>query len=267
MRDFKKRSKFRIIFRGLFYVFGLGLLFISCSKNQTDIVLTPVNTLDYYVKENSELERDILIACAASEMPGNLDFDVSLFYYPVEGAYGFTYFESENGDIDPNDFTEYIKKGTETPLPVFNGYLMRYPFQFEDKEPWSTMTYKSDGKLHVCDPIKMKQDSKPTIYAPELINIDLTSPTEPLFSWEADTDPETVIYFQVVSDTLGNLISGTYTYEKHWQFYDLSNVVLNIHDVSPPPELSPNTKYNFMLMAVSEDNWVNLAGEKEFVTE
>ncbi len=253
--------------RSILYLIGLGLLIVSCSKNETDILLVPVNTLDYYVKENNDLERDMFIACAASEMPGKPDFDVSLFYYPVEGAYEFTYFESENGNIDPNDFTKYIKKGTETPLPVFNGYLMRYPFLFDGKEPWSIMTYKTDGKLHVCDPIKMKQNSKPTTYPSDLIEIDFTTPIEPLFSWEADTDPETVIYFQVVSDSLGNLISGTYTYEKHWQFYDLSNVVLNIHDVSPPPELSPNTKYNFMLMAVSEDNWVNLVGEKGFVTE
>ena len=253
--------------KNILLIIGMGLMIVSCSKKEKEILLVPVNTLDYYLGENKDLERDILIACAASEMPGDPDFDVSLFYYPVEGAYEFNYFESGDGNIDPNDFKEYIKKGTETPIPVFNGYLMRYPFQYNGKEPWAIMTYKSDGKLHVCDPIKMKQNSKPTIYAPQLIEIDLTSPTEPVFSWEADTDPETVIYFQVVSDTLGNLISGTYTYEKHWQFYDLSNVVLNIHDVSPPPELSPNTKYYFMLMAVSEDNWVNLIGKKEFVTE
>lgn len=252
--------------RKIAYLIVLSFLVISCKK-ESNIALIPVNTLDYYVNKNSNLERDILIACAASELPDNLDFNVSLFFYPVEGAYEFTYFESVNGNIDPNDFTQYIKKSTKTPLPVFNGYLMRYPFLFDDKEPYSVMTYKTDGKLHVCDPVKMKQNFKPTIYDPGKFEFDLTSPTEPLFSWEADTDPETVIYFQVVSDTVGNLISGTYTYDKYWQFYDLSNVVLNIHDVSPPPELSPSTKYNFMLMAVSEDNWVNLAGMKEFVTE
>jgi hypothetical protein len=145
--------------------------------------------------------------------------------------------------------------------------LLRYHFTFENTEPWAIMTYKSEGKLHICDPIKMKQDSKPTIYAPQLITIDLTSPTESVFSWETDSDTETVIYFQVVSDSLGNLISGTYTYDKHWKFYDLSNVVLNIHDVNPLPELTPNSKYKFTLMGVSEDNWVNLIGVKEFVTQ
>ena len=78
---------------------------------------------------------------------------------------------------------------------------------------------------------------------------------------------DNIIYFEVVADSLGNLVSGTYTYDKHWKFYDLSNVVLNIHDVTPPPELTPNAKYKFTLMGVSEDNWVHLAGEKEFVTK
>jgi hypothetical protein len=253
--------------KNLISLFALSFLIISCSKKEADVLLIPVNTLDYYVNQNKDLERDILIACAASEKPENTNNNVSLFYYPVDGAYEFNYFEAKDGNIDPNDFTQYIKKLPEIPLPVFGGFLMRYPFTFDNSEPLAIMTYKSDGKLHICDPIKMKQDSKPTIYASQLITIDLTSPTEPVFSWETDSDTETVIYFQVVSDSLGNLISGTYTYDKHWKFYDLSNVVLNIHDVNPPPELTPNSKCKFTLMGVSEDNWVNLVGEMEFVTK
>ena len=262
---FQRQNSFSI--NNLISLFAISFLVISCSKKEDDVLLVPANTLDYYVKQNMDLERDILIACAASEKPENTEYDVSLFYYPVEGAYEFNYFESKDGNIDPSDFSQYIKSSTESPLPVFGGYLMRYPFTFDNSEPWAVMTYKTDGKLHVCDPIKMKQDSKPTNYMPQIIEIDFTLPTEPEFSWEVDSETETVIYFQVVSDSLGNLISGTYTYDKHWQFYDLSNVVLNIHDVNPPPVLTPNSKYKFTLMGVSEDNWVNLIGEKEFVTE
>lgn len=263
----EKQAQIRFHLFRFFYVISLSLFLLSCSKKETEILLVPVNTLDYYVKENEHLEKDILIACAASEMPDNTEFNVSLFFYPIEGVNEILVFESDKDDINPEDYTQYTKKQTYYALPVFNAYLRRFPFTYGVKEPWAIMTYKTEGKIHICDPIKMKQNSKPTVYAPQLIEIDLSSPTEPIFSWEADTDSETVIYFQVVTDTLGNLISGTYTYDKHWQFYDLSNVVLNIHDVSPPPELSPNTKYKFTLMGVSEDNWVNLAGEKEFITE
>ena len=79
--------------------------------------------------------------------------------------------------------------------------------------------------------------------------------------------PENVIYFQVISDTDNNLISGTYTIEKNFTFYDLDNVVFNITDPNANPTLEPNKTYNFTLMGVSEDNWVNLFMEKELRTE
>ena len=59
---------------------------------------------------------------------------------------------------------------------------------------------------------------------------------------------------------MGNLISGTYTYEPNFTFYDLSNVVLNITDTSSVPLLKENSTYTFTLMGVSEDNWGKFDG-------
>jgi hypothetical protein len=67
----------------------------------------------------------------------------------------------------------------------------------------------------------------------------------------------------VVSDAQNNLLSGTYTYEKRYRYYELDNVVLNITK-GVPPALKNNALYNFTLLAVSEDNWVNLFSEIEF---
>jgi len=63
-----------------------------------------------------------------------------------------------------------------------------------------------------------------------------------------------------------NLISGTYTIEKTFTFYDLSNVVFNITDPNSNPTLEANQTYKFILMGVSEDNWINFFLEKEFIT-
>jgi hypothetical protein len=70
----------------------------------------------------------------------------------------------------------------------------------------------------------------------------------------------------VVSDTAGNLVSGTYTEQKHFQFYGLNNVVMNGHDVQPPPTSRPDSAYTFTLMGVSKDNWVNLMAMEPFTT-
>jgi len=62
------------------------------------------------------------------------------------------------------------------------------------------------------------------------------------------------------------LLSGTYTADTNWNFYDLSNVTLNIRDVNPVPSLDSNSTYTFTLMSVSDDNWVTTFGQKEFKT-
>ena len=146
-----------------------------------------------------------------------------------------------------------------------NGKLWRFKHTGIESERWGIVTYKTAGKLHVCEAIRLKIADKPTQDAPILIDITENGDT-PYFEWEDGLIEENVIYFQVVADLNDNIISGTYTYDKWWQFYDTSNVVLNIHDVTPAPSLQTGEQYKFILMGVSEDNWINLMGEKVFGT-
>ena len=66
-----------------------------------------------------------------------------------------------------------------------------------------------------------------------------------------------------VRDAENNFLSGTYTFEKWFQYFNLSNVVLDIN-TSNPPNLIEGNSYNLTLMGVSEDNWVNLLIQKGF---
>lgn len=50
---------------------------------------------------------------------------------------------------------------------------------------------------------------------------------------------------------------------KYISYYNTSNVVLNI-TTQTPPSLIVGNNYNFTLMDVSEDNWVNLVIQKTF---
>ena len=77
----------------------------------------------------------------------------------------------------------------------------------------------------------------------------------PKFTWQAGTIKETAIYFEIISTENNNLRSGTYIYNKWFQYYNLSNTILNITRTSLPNLLVENN-YNFALMCVSEDNWV-----------
>ena len=242
------------------------LLFSSCDD---EVVLTPLpsSNLAEYLEENPDMRlvRDSLIACAASMQDVNAEFPISIFFLPEGNASNFRYFETENIEDDNSDFGKYEEMvlGTE---PVFNGYLRSFPRAAITENTWGLVTFERDGNIHASNPIRLKYNNLPTEYSSDLVTIDQSQPLSPLFTWEDGSIDENEIYFQVISESNGDLLSGTYTYEKSFRFYDLSNVILNIRDVEPVPILESGENYGFLLMAVSIDNWVNLIVEKGFMT-
>ncbi|QLG45779.1 hypothetical protein [Costertonia aggregata] len=233
---------------------ALYLLF-GCSTDKLNDISVSESSL-----ANKEVVLDNVIACAASNENDDL---VSVFLYPRPGATNIRYYETTDTRLDKNDFDNYTL--VDFPLvDVFNGYLKKFEVP-ANKEKWAIVSFDEAGLTHVSNPIRLKQETKPTEYLPQNVSINASS-NMPIFSWTDGTYDDTVIYFQVVSDQLGNLISGTYTIEKNFQFYKLDNVVLNITK-STPENLNRNQPYKFTMLAVSEDNWVNLFTEVDFTIE
>ena len=232
------------------------LLFsISCTKEK--VFLAPQN-LQEYLNINSGLIADEVIACAASD-----EFDTSIsyiFYYPIVGATEVQYFETASTAVNEKDFSLYTRKN----LPkeeVFNGHLERY-VRKDVNEVWSIVTFKTKGKLHKSNPIRLKHQTKSTEWTNQ-VAIDFSQNISPKFSWQDGAYKENAIYFQVITDINNDLLSGTYTYDKWFQYYLLDNVVLNV-TTEKPPALKVGFEYNFTLMGVSLDNWVNLVIVKRF---
>ncbi len=219
-----------------------------------------------YIELNLDRDLGDIIACAGGKeggLFGIAEEPTSVFFYPVEGANDFRYFEAEKV-MDSLDFSKYFQKELDCES-IFNGYLRKFNNLPFSGERMGVVTYKTPGKLHVCNPIRQKTTVKPTEVNPDLATI-MANGVNPTFNWVDGLITENAIYFQVISDEADNLISATYTFEKAFTFYDLSNVVLNITDSTSIPMLEPNQNYKFTMMGVSKDNWVNLFIEKEFST-
>jgi hypothetical protein len=244
----------KIVFKLIFLLVVLN----SCSENEK--VLNS-NNLQEYINENNNRAIDEVIACAA-----NANGDTGLtyvFYYPIEGASEIKYFETETLSVDKNDFSNYNRIKLDI-TDVFGGKLQRFS-RTNPEESWCIVTYLTNGKLHKSNPIRIKNKTKPTLWKEE-VAIEYPKSLEPKFIWSDFNITDNAIYFQVISDKKNNFISGTYTYDNFFQFYNINNVVLNIN-TSTPSDLTLDTSYNFTLMAVSEDNWVNLVLQKPFVTQ
>jgi hypothetical protein len=237
---------------------AFSILFFSCSE---DSDITIPRNLQEYIDANSNRELDEVIACAAN---ANANKSLSyIFYYPVDGSSEVRYYEANSLDIEKNDFSNYKRIILEE-TDVFGGKLSQFS-RTNSEESWCIVTFLTDGKFHKSNPIRLKNATNPTTWKKE-VAIEYPTTLEPKFTWSDFSITDNEIYFQVISDVDDNFISGTYTTDNYFQYYDINNVVLNIN-TSTPDDLILDDTYNFTLMAVSEDNWVNLVIQKSFDVE
>jgi len=238
----------------------LVAFFFACRSDDCDgIKEEPLYALDELVALN-EVARDSVIACASGSL--NVD-EVVVYLYPRPMAEEIRYFETENTQVNPLDFQNYTKVRLDLE-DLFNGYMAKFTTQTIE-EKWVIVTFMENGILNLSTPIRLKHKTQNTIFNNEVL-INQSQSGMPLFTWDNLLDPQDAIYFQVVSDDTNKLLSGTYTFETNFRYYDLDNVVLNVTREAPP-NLVVGQEYNFTLMGVSEDNWVNTLAQRSFILE
>jgi len=236
-------------------LFVMCSMLYACGSDENTIALD--TSLAVLVQAN-EIEIDNVIACASgSETDQNT---IIAYLYPRPGASDIRYYETSQIDVNKNAYENYQRIDI-TPSNIFNGYLQKFTRTIT-QEKWVIITFFEDGKLHLSNPIRLKHRTKPTEFT-ENVGINTDAETMPVFTWEDGIFEDNKIYFQVISNSNGDLLSGTYTFEKQFQYYKTDNVVLNITQ-GIPPQLTPMNSYNITLMGVSEDNWVNILIDKEF---
>lgn len=224
--------------------------------------------LKAYMDSKAYMSTGNVIACAggnsSSAFMADSENPISVFFYVDEGATNFQYFETNSINVDENDYNNYFPKAYEV-TNMFNGVMRKFVHPLVSNERWGIVTYETDGMVHICDPIRIKAVVAPTEDISPIVTI-IESGVNPEFDWMFENEPENDIYFSVVSDQEENMVSGVYTHDKSWTFYNLSNVVLNVTPGSEAPSLSPNMEYNYTMMGVSEDNWIHTFASRTFRT-
>lgn len=232
------------------------IIMLSCATDD-DVS----ENLEAYIK-GQIFETGAVIACAASDKDTG---DVLTFFYPEEGASNIRFYETEKVSQDHENYSNYKRIFIDYD-PFFNGHLGKFTQTFSSKEKWVIITFELDNQIKISNPIHIKHKTKPTVWT-EALSINQTISGMPVFSWQENAVGDNAIYFQVISDIHDNLLSGTYTYENVFQYYNTSNVILNVTTQLPPPDLILGNDYNFTLMDVSLDNWVNLVITKSFTAQ
>jgi hypothetical protein len=241
-------------------VICISIFFFSCSEDND---ITVPRNLQEYIAANASRELDTVLAFGA-----NADANLGLsyiFYYPTEGATEIKYFETDSTSVNETDFSNY-KREILSETDVFGGKLKRFS-RSSSEEAWCVVTYFTAGKLHTSQPIRLKNATNPTTWEEE-VTIEYPTTLEPKFTWSDFGIIDNDIYFQVLTDEEDAFISGIYTRDNFFQYYDTSNTDQNlVINTTPPPALVVGNTYNFTLMAISKDNWVNLVIQNSFVAQ
>ncbi|MGI9552801.1 MAG: hypothetical protein ACR2MT_16475, partial [Aurantibacter sp.] len=141
------------------------------------------------VVEDNEIVLNNVIACAA----GNVNNDrTNVFLYPRVGATNIRYFETRSLEADKDEFSEY-EEFEVTPSNLFNGYLLRIETRVAEGK-WVIVSFEEDGKVHLCNPIRIKKDSKPTEYLPDSVAVTNINTIMPRFEWSDGMHDDSIIY-------------------------------------------------------------------------
>ena len=163
------------------------IIIFSCTK-ENDL---PQDNLSQYLSTQS-FKIGKVIACAASATDSD---QILVFYYPKPKATHLKYFETKSTTVDKLDFEKYTEINLEH-QPFFNGYLGKYT-RTSSNEKWIIISYELDHEIHLSNPIRTKQFSKPTFWTDQVL-LDQSTSLEPYFTWRDNFKGDNAIYFQVI---------------------------------------------------------------------
>lgn len=104
---------------------------------------------------------------------------------------------------------------------------------------------------------------KETACEDSLLQIQKSSGSEVVFSWQDADYYDPMIYFLALEDDKGKTLAAIYTRENFWTYPKIKKASYSLGPQNPPP-LASKKRYTAKLVLVDYDGWVSHIAEKEF---
>lgn len=233
----------------------ITVLFVSCDKIK-------VQTLEEFMTAQTLSPSDDLVACAASTLVLSMDFPpvhTMVYYKTVEGQGDIKVWYSE---AFSQDFSKY-QEITVNDVRIHNNFMGSALMNLQSGS--IIVSTSTEDEFIYSKPIEILSDEITTVIHTD-VEVDLANGLNPFFTWPESTVDSESIYFHLIVDMVNDdAITGTYSYENTFTFYDLNNVVFNVTE-KENPELLSNTNYLMQVMHVSDNNYVTKITRAEFTT-
>lgn len=239
----------------ILYILSIIVLAFNTSCNNDDP--TPTNLKSYLNSKSNKI--DDVIACAASSED---EKQTLVYFYPRPNTSNFRLYLANSSEILKTDTENYTLQNIEDKSAIGNT-LRVFTINSEQQQVWAIVSFEENNQISYSNPINLKHISSPTIYNDDII---ITKNENPSFEWEnilGKDNTTNAIFFEVINNNQNQLISGTYTLEPKYEYLNNQNVVLIITPENTT-KLNPSEDYEFLVLGVSEDNWVNFISTTSF---
>ena len=150
------------------------------------------------------------------------------------------------------------------PSLMIDSKIKKYNHTFL-RDEWIIMTYIIEDKIKVSSPIRVNNLFQRTEYL-EDISIDQNESGTANFDWTIQSYDTNAFFFEIMKNNSSDVLSLTFTNESNFQYFNLENVTLNLSETSPP-QLELGSDYEFTVLDIGLDNWINSIYQQSFVAE
>ncbi|MEO1029870.1 MAG: hypothetical protein AAFX55_00615 [Bacteroidota bacterium] len=242
-------------------IIALLALTNSCVKNESvPIVFEELIVLANDLEGNL-YQTDAIHAFAANDMSNN--DHVNIFAVVEDGATDIKFYESDYPNIDAQNFYSYRLMEIQ-PTVTVDAKVKEFRHTFL-RDEWIIMTYKHEGKIKLSSPIRINNLFQQTQYMAD-IGINQEQSGMPIFDWNVQSYDDNAFFFEIMKGDTSEVLSLTFTNESRFQYFDLANVTLNLSTASPP-NLVIGNDYEFMVLDVGLDHWINTVYHYNFIAE
>ena len=211
--------------------------------------------------EDNLYQTDAIHAFAANDQSND---DLTNIYSVVEnGATDIKFYESDTPNINPQNFYRYKLMETQ-PALISDSKIKIFRHGFL-RDEWIVMTYLIDDKIKVSSPIRINNFFQPTEYI-ETIEIDQNESGSASFDWSVQSYDVNAFFVEIMKNNSETVLSLTFTNDSNFQYFNLENVTLNLSETAPP-DLELGDDYEFTVLDIGVDNWINSIYRQPFIAE
>ncbi len=238
-----------------------ALVVFSCVKDESVPIIFDNTTRLSDDIQNHLYQTDAIFAFAAScELDSNV---IDIFVVVEENAEDIKFYETNSANVNPGFLSNYTLLEIQPTLSS-SDILWKFRHNFL-REEWVIMTYRVENKIKLSSPIRIKNIIQQTQYL-EDITINQEESTKPLFNWNVESYENNAFFFELMNNTEQEVLSLTLTNENRFRYFDLENVTLNLSN-HIPPNLVLGDSYEFIVLDISIDNWINTVYSNNFIVE